>query len=140
MLMNVTDMMNQKTEGVADRACELFRESEYEIKVTKFLTPQERIIVRDTLRSVAGKSSERCFFFGGCRGTERCTAVFLPEWLFDSPAFEDLPSDERLKEEFFAEYLASEAGSDLLCDIPFAVHSRYVYLIMMKSNVDEGYG
>ncbi len=112
--------MLQKAEGAADRACDLFRESEYELKVSKFLTPQERIIVRDTLRSTVGKGADRCFFFGGCRGTERCAAVFLPEWLFDSPDFDGIPTGEGEREAFFTSYLASDGGAEIFAELPIA--------------------
>ncbi|MBE6599079.1 MAG: hypothetical protein E7638_06520 [Ruminococcaceae bacterium] len=106
----------EKTEGVSDRAYELFRESEYEIKVSKFLTPKERLIVRNTLVSSVGKNADRCFFFGGCRGTERCAAVFLPEWLYESADFEGCPRDEAEREAFFTSCLSSDQA--LREDIP----------------------
>ncbi len=110
--------MSEKTEGAAERALELFRESEYEIKVSKFLTPKECILVGNSLRSAAGKGAGRCFFFGGCRGTERCAAVFLPEWLCDSPEFEDVPSVGAEREAFFARRLAQDP--ELAGEIPIA--------------------
>ncbi len=108
----------QNTEGAADRACDLFRESEYELRVSKFLTPKEKIVVRNTLRQTVGKGAERCFFFGGCRGSERSAAVFLPEWLMDTPEFEKIPVDEGEREVFFTSYLASENGADVRAEIP----------------------
>lgn len=112
----------QKTEGAADRACDLFRESEYELKVSKFLTPKERIIVRDTLCATVGKGAERCFFWGGCRGTERCAAVFLPEWLLDSASLQQNGPvyNGTAQEELFASFLASEEGRSVREEIPIA--------------------
>jgi len=117
----------QKNEGAADRALDLFRESEYETKVSKFLTPQERIIVRDTLCATAGKGAERCFFWGGCRGTERCAAVFLPEWLFDTMDTAGLTglraagaSAAADRERFFAAFLETEEGRAVKEEIPLA--------------------
>lgn len=109
--------MSVKSEGAADRACDLFRESEYEIKVSKFLTPQEKIVVRNTLRFSVGKKADRCFFFGGCRGVERCAAVFLPEWLFDSFDEQNLSDNEGERERFFTSFLASDEGAEFLSDI-----------------------
>ena len=111
----------QKMEGAADRACDLYRESEYEIKVSKFLTPQERIIVRNTLCATVGKGAERCFFWGGCRGTERCAAVFLPEWLFDSANFQSgTAAGGSDREALFASFLVSEEGMSVREEIPIA--------------------
>lgn len=111
-------MMSLNQDNAADRACDLFRESEYELRVSKFLSPKERILVRNTLRTTAGKGGDRCFFFGGCRGTERCAAVFLPEWLYDSPDFDSVPTEEGERDAFFASYLASDAGAEVRAEIP----------------------
>lgn len=70
----------RKSESAVERACDLYRESEYELRVSKFLTPQEKILVRNAL----GGGEERCFFWGGFRGAERCAAIFLPEWMLAS--------------------------------------------------------
>lgn len=112
----------QKTEGAADRACDLYRESEYEIKVSKFLTPQERMIVRDTLCATVGKGAERCFFWGGCRGTERCAAVFLPEWLFDSADLHTKGAgmSGADREALFASFLTGEEGVSVREEIPIS--------------------
>lgn len=112
----------QKTEGAADRACDLFRESEYEVKVSKFLTPKERIIVWNTLCATVGKEAERCFFWGGCRGTERCAAVFLPEWLFDSANLNQngFGHSGAEREAVFASFLAGENGGTVGEEIPIA--------------------
>ncbi len=111
--------MAQKTDGAPERALDLFKESEYEMKTSKFLTPKERILVGNTLRVAAGKDARRCFFFGGCRGTERCIAVFLPEWLFDSLTAEDAAGDdESVREAFFTQCLAEDRA--LRTEIPIA--------------------
>ncbi len=114
--------MMQNAEGAAERAADhasdLFRESEYELKVSKFLTPKEKIVVRNTLLQTVGKGANRCFFFGGCRGTERTAAVFLPEWLMDTPEFEKIPNEEGEREAFFAAYLVSENGADVRAELP----------------------
>lgn len=39
----------RKSENAVERACDLYRESEYELRVSKFLTPQEKILVRNAL-------------------------------------------------------------------------------------------
>ena len=62
------------------RAMDKFRESEYAVAVTDFMTPAEIAEVYSNLISRSGGGIARCFFWGGCRGAERCTAVFLPEW------------------------------------------------------------
>lgn len=89
------------------RAAELYRESEYAPAVTDFLSPGEKSNVYNDLIARVGSGISRCFFWGGCRGAERCTAVFLPEWyLPDSPPAHKMPLDED-RANVFAEHLAA---------------------------------
>ncbi len=89
------------------RISELQRESEYAVTVSDFLTPGEKIIVYQDLVARIGSGISRCFFWGGCRGAERCAAVFLPEWycLSEAPCHA-MPSDTDRTDAFGA-FLAS---------------------------------
>lgn len=62
------------------RALELYEKSEYSVAVSDFLSPGEKIEVYNELIARIGNGISRCFFWGGSRGAERCTTVFLPEW------------------------------------------------------------
>jgi RNA-binding protein YlmH len=89
----------------AARAAELWRTSEYRVAVTDFLTPGEKLEVYTELCARIGNGIRRCFFWGGCRGTERGAAVFLPEWCMPEEAPQHaMPLDEE-RTAFFAEYL-----------------------------------
>ena len=89
----------------AARAAEMWRASEYRIAVTDFLSPGEKLEVYTELSARIGNGIRRCFFWGGCRGTERGAAVFLPEWAMpeDAPRHA-MPLDEE-RTSFFAGYL-----------------------------------
>lgn len=103
------------------RAAELYRESEYAPAVTDFLSPGEKSNVYNDLIARVGSGISRCFFWGGCRGAERCTAVFLPEWyLPDSPPAHKMPLDED-RTNVFAEHLA--ASPELMEEIPITALS-----------------
>ncbi len=87
------------------RAVELFHESEYAIAVTDFLSPGEKLNVYNELIARVGSGISRCFFWGGCRGAERCAAVFLPEWyLPENAPLHKMPIDED-RTTAFAEHL-----------------------------------
>ena len=96
-------MTNRK--DVAARAAELWRASEYRVAVTDFLSPGEKLEVYTELCARIGNGIRRCFFWGGCRGTERGAAVFLPEWAMPEDApHHAMPLDEE-RTGFFAGYL-----------------------------------
>ena len=86
------------------RALELLRASEYAVTVTDFLSPGEQVEIYKEL-CVPTLTPTGCFFWGGCRGVERCTAVFLPEWYLpaDAPSHA-MPSDKE-RTDFFSSYL-----------------------------------
>ena len=99
-------MKNNDTNFSLSRALDLYRESEYSAAVSDFMTPGEKIAVYKDLTARIGNGISGCFFWGGCRGTERCAAVFLPEWYQpESAPRHQMPSDED-RTEFFAEYLS----------------------------------
>ncbi len=86
------------------RAADKLRESEYAVAVTDFLTPAEIAEVYSSFITRGGSGIARCFFWGGCRGAERCTAVFLPEWYLPEPDAprHALPLDEARRDAFAA--------------------------------------
>lgn len=111
-------MVKKDSGYIVSRAAELLRESEYAVTVTDFMTPAEIAEVNSNLISRSGSGYARCFFWGGCRGAERCTAVFLPEWYVPDDAPEiNLPLDT-LRRDAFAEYL--EKNPDVLSEIPIS--------------------
>ena len=81
-------MKTNDTSPVTSRALEMLRSSEYSLTVTDFLSPGEIKEVYSSLSSVPG-GSDRCFFWGGAVGCERCAAVFLPEWYNAQYAYDD---------------------------------------------------
>lgn len=94
-----------------------YRESEYAIAVTDFMTPAEIAEVYSNLITRSGSGISRCFFWGGCRGAERCTAVFLPEWYLpeeDMP-LHALPLDEPRRDAFAAHLCGNP---DIVSEIP----------------------
>jgi len=99
------------------RAMDRFRESEYAVAVTDFMTPAEIAEVYSNLITRSGSGTARCFFWGGCRGAERCTAVFLPEWYLPEPDAprHALPLDTA-RRDAFAAHLA--ANPEILSEIP----------------------
>ncbi len=98
------------------RAAELYRESEYAVAVTDFLSPGEKAEIYHELVARIGNGISRCFFWGGCRGAERCAAVFLPEWYLpeSAPAHRMVADTERV--DAFAAFL--ESSGDLREQIP----------------------
>lgn len=94
---------------VVSRAMDRFLESEYSVAVTDFMTPAEIAEVYGNLITRSGSGIARCFFWGGCRGAERCTAVFLPEWYIPDPEppRHALPLDTA-RRDAFAELLCRE--------------------------------
>lgn len=116
MEKKTSEEKRKKREGVTDRALELALESEYEVRVSKFLTPQEQILARDALHA-AGRGADRCFFWGGCRGTERCAAVFLPDWAVSESLSEANLFKKEEREAAFAAYLA-ELDNPVAAEIP----------------------
>lgn len=98
------------------RALEMYRQSEYAVAVTDFLSPGEKIEVYNELIARIGNGISRCFFWGGSRGAERCTTVFLPEWYMpnDAPVHK-MPSDSERTDAFSA-HLASHP--EILEEIP----------------------
>ncbi len=109
-------MKNHETDFAVSRAIDLYRESEYAIAVTDFMTPAEKAKVYSDLAIRIGSGVSRCFFWGGCRGAERCAAVFLPEWYMPdvAPPHKMILDEERT--EAFAAYL-TEHG-DIAQQIP----------------------
>lgn len=109
-------MKNNDTNFSLSRALDLYRESEYSAAVSDFMTPGEKIAVYKDLTARIGNGISGCFFWGGCRGTERCAAVFLPEWYQpESAPRHQMPSDED-RTEFFAEYLSNHP--EIMEEIP----------------------
>ena len=108
-------MTNSNT--VVSRAMDKFRESEYDIAVTDFMTPAEIAEVYSNLVTRSGSGISRCFFWGGCRGAERCTAVFLPEWYLPEPDAprHALPLDTARRDAFAAHLCANP---DIVNEIP----------------------
>ena len=86
-----------------------YRESEYAVAVTDFMTPAEIAEVYSNLITRSGSGISRCFFWGGCRGAERCTAVFLPEWYLPDPEAprHALPLDNARRDAFAAHLCAN---------------------------------
>ena len=68
------------------QAAEKYRESEYSVAATDFLTPGEVCDVFNETKIPSGP----CFFWGGCRGCERRAAIFLPEWYYMKEELEQL--------------------------------------------------
>ena len=91
--------MNIKNQDsmLVSRAAELFGQAEYAVAVTDFMSPGEKLNVYKELVARVGNGITRCFFWGGCRGAERCTAVFLPEWYLpeSAPAHKMILDEER---------------------------------------------
>lgn len=99
------------------RALDAMRASEYAVSVTDFFSPGEKTEIYKGL-CAPGSSPENCFFWGGCRGAERCAAVFLPEWYQpDRPPAHSMPTDEE-RTDFFAAYL--EEHPEILAEIPIS--------------------
>ena len=90
---------------LVSRAAELYGEAEYAVAVTDFMSPGEKLYVYNELVARFGNGMTRCFFWGGCRGAERCTAVFLPDWYLpqSAPMHKMILDTERT--DAFAEYL-----------------------------------
>jgi len=83
------------------RALELYEKSEYSVAVSDFLSPGEKIEVYNELIARIGNGISRCFFWGGSRGAERCTTVFLPEWyMLESVPVHRMPGDEARTDRF----------------------------------------
>ena len=98
------------------RAIEMYRQSEYAVAVTDFFSPGEKIEVYNELIARIGNGISRCFFWGGSRGAERCTTVFLPEWYMpESVPTHRMPGDEA-RTDCFAEHL--EEHPEILEEIP----------------------
>ena len=107
--------MKNQSDAVS-RALELWRTSEYGVTVTDFLSPGEKSEVYTELVARIGNGIQRCFFWGGCLGTERGAAVFLPEWeMPEDPPRHALPLDTE-RTDFFAAHLA--ANPHLIEEIP----------------------
>lgn len=109
-------MKNNDNNMISMRLLELYRESEYAPSVSDFLSPGEIVSSYRELTARIGSGVSGCFFWGGCRGAERCSAIFLPEWYMPegAPGHRMPASEER--SEFFAEYLASHP--EILEEIP----------------------
>ncbi len=106
----------KNTDMSVSRAAELYRESEYAVAVTDFLSPGEKAEIYHELVARIGNGISRCFFWGGCRGAERCAAVFLPEWYLpeSAPVHRMVADTERV--DAFAAFL--ETNDDLREQIP----------------------
>ncbi len=109
-------MKKTEVDFISSRACELFRESEYAVAVSDFMTPGEKVKVYNDLAIRIRNGISRCFFWGGCRGAERCAAVFLPEWYMPEsmPPHKMILDEERCNA--FAEHLA--AHPEIMEEIP----------------------
>ncbi len=103
------------------RAMDKYRESEFAVSVTVFLSPGEKQDVYNQLLTRIGNGVAGCFFWGGCRGAERCSAVFLPEWYRPegAPHHRMVPDTERT--DFFAAYLSE--NPHILEEIPITALS-----------------
>ena len=107
-------MKNQS--DTVSRAFEMWRASDYRCAVTDFLSPGEKLEIYTEFCARSGNGMERCFFWGGCRGTERGAAVFLPEWCMPENAPRHaMPLDEE-RTAFFADYLRDNPA--VLQEIP----------------------
>ncbi len=109
-------MKNSENNALLSRAAELCRESEYAISVGCFMSPGEKGEVFRHLCSLSGVDRGGIFFWGGYRGAERCTAVFLPEWYRpeNSPPHKMILDEARTNA--FADYLAE--NDEVLREIP----------------------
>ena len=96
------------------RALDKYRESDYSVAATNFLSPAEKIEVYNELIARIGNGISRCFFWGGNRGAERCATVFLPEWIMPDTAPHSMPFDDE-RNLGFSEFLASRP--DVAADI-----------------------
>ncbi|MBQ4354712.1 MAG: hypothetical protein IJC71_07440 [Clostridia bacterium] len=101
---------------LVSRALELYRESEYAVCVTDFLSPGEKRNVYENLIARVGSGISGCFFWGGCRGAERCAAVFLPEWYCPENAPKHQMILDEARTDAFAAHLCAEP--ELLAEIP----------------------
>lgn len=103
------------------RALELYEKSEYAVQVTDFLSPGEKIEVYNELIARIGNGISRCFFWGGSRGAERCTTVFLPEWYLpeNAPRHKMVADKERV--DSFAAHLT--ANPEIIEEIPITALS-----------------
>ena len=98
---------NDNSNICVSRALEKLRASEHSVAVTDFFSPGEIMEIYSELCGTNDNGIARCFFWGGCRGAERRTAVFLPEWYMpDSAPRHSMPNDTD-RCDFFAEYLTS---------------------------------
>ncbi len=109
-------MTNSERNTAASRAADKYRESEYAVVATDFMTPAEVAEVYSNFITRSGSGIARCFFWGGCRGAERCTAVFLPEWYMpDEMPRHALPLDTD-RRDAFAKFLLETP--DVAAEIP----------------------
>ncbi|MGN1346230.1 MAG: YlmH/Sll1252 family protein [Eubacteriales bacterium] len=98
------------------RAMDKLRESEYAVGVTDFMSPAEIAEVYSNFTTRSGSGIARCFFWGGCRGAERCAAVFLPDWYLPEEAPPHALPLDTPRRDAFAAHLA--ANPDLREEIP----------------------
>ena len=111
------DPSDEETRLLAARAAELIRKSEYELACSDFLTPREQRLFY-VAAATAGEA-ERLFFWGGALGAERRRALFLPDWLLDSPGGE--PFSAARDEKLLA--IAADGSLDLReTAVPVALH------------------
>lgn len=107
---------NENQSPLVSRALEKYRTSDYSVAVTDFFSPGDRMEIFKELCTVSPDAAGRCFFWGGARGAERCTAVFLPDWYMpDTVPPHRMPNDED-RTVFFSSYL--KAHSEILTEIP----------------------
>lgn len=99
-------MMKTNDSMLTSRMLDLHRESEYAVSVSDFMSPGERIQTAGELGAKIGSGMSGCFYWGGCRGTERCAAVFLPEWLMPERMPPHCMPDDGERTDAFAAYLA----------------------------------
>ena len=104
------------TNPVVSRALEKYRASEYAISVTDFFSPGEKLEIYKELCSLPGNGNTRCFFWGGCRGAERCAAVFLPEWYMPEGVPQHRMPGDTERTEAFSSLLAG--NSEISAEIP----------------------
>lgn len=95
------------------RVSELIGQSEFSFSSSKFLTPAEQSLFFRSVQALGSIYSNKCFFFGGCRGADRRAAVFFPDWadLSEAPPNTSLFSPER--ESFFLKAVSDFAPEDV---------------------------
>ena len=108
--------MPKEDEIVAARAKELAERSADSFRTSRFLTPHEQAVFFRAVAGMASNELNRLFFYGGCRGAERRTAVFFPEWadVSDAPRiFPDSPLYYPEREEYLTSAVLPFGGAEV---------------------------